>query len=58
MSIHFIEVRIIMRKNFTYNLFFNEEGVNIQDTMQNLLLNYIKNNIDGQNNLIESFNIN
>lgn len=48
---------MIMKKDFTYNLFFNEDGVVIQDTMENLLLNYIKKTINGNDDLFESLSI-
>lgn len=39
-----------MKNQFTYNVFFKEDGCTLEETMQIVLLNYIKEIINGNNN--------
>lgn len=38
-----------MNSNFTYNTFFNENKENLQDLMEIVLINYIKQIINSNN---------
>jgi len=46
-----------MKKDFIYNVYFEDEGYDFREIMENILLNYIKKTINVNENFIESFNL-
>ena len=38
-----------MKNDFTYNVYFNNSGETFQNAMENVLINYIKELINGNN---------
>jgi len=46
-----------MKNGFTYNVFFKEDGIDFQETMETVLTNYIKKIINGNDCEMEFFNV-
>lgn len=38
-----------MKNKFTYNVYFNDNSTTLQETMENVLINYIKQILNGNN---------
>ena len=55
--VNFIERRINIKKDFIYNVYYKEDGYDFCESMENILLNYIKKTINGNDDLFESLSI-